>query len=90
MSAEPDAFLTVAEIASILKLNPQTVRNWIDAGRLPAHHLGRRVRVKREDFDALIESGQTRSAAPPAEPQAQAFWEGDYHPMPVLTLGESG
>jgi hypothetical protein len=24
-----DEFLTVAEIAGILKLNPQTVRNWI-------------------------------------------------------------
>jgi DNA-binding CsgD family transcriptional regulator len=29
VSAESDAFLTVAEIAEILKLNQQTVRNWI-------------------------------------------------------------
>jgi len=26
---EPDDFMTVAEVASILKLNQQTVRNWI-------------------------------------------------------------
>ena len=26
-----DSFLTVAEVAELLKLNQQTVRNWIDA-----------------------------------------------------------
>jgi excisionase family DNA binding protein len=31
----PEDFTTVAEIAAILKLNQQTVRNWIDAGKLP-------------------------------------------------------
>jgi excisionase family DNA binding protein len=31
-----DEYLTVNEIAEHLKLNPQTVRNWIDAGSLPA------------------------------------------------------
>jgi Helix-turn-helix domain len=29
---EPDDFMTVADVASILKLNQQTVRNWIDHG----------------------------------------------------------
>ena len=29
----PDEFMTVAEVAAILKLNQQTVRNWIDAPR---------------------------------------------------------
>jgi hypothetical protein len=29
---QPDDFMTVAEIASILKLNQQTVRNWIQSG----------------------------------------------------------
>ncbi len=49
-----DEFLTVAEIASILKLNQQTVRNWIDQGSLPALRVGRRVRVLRRDLDQLI------------------------------------
>lgn len=48
--------MTVAGIASILKLNQQTVRNWIDAGRLPALHIGRRVRIRRAGFDTLPES----------------------------------
>jgi excisionase family DNA binding protein len=46
--------MTVAEVATILKLNQQTVRNWIDDGKLPAIHVGRRVRVKRSDFERLI------------------------------------
>jgi excisionase family DNA binding protein len=31
-----DGFLTVAEVAAILKLDQQTIRNWIDAGSLAA------------------------------------------------------
>jgi excisionase family DNA binding protein len=60
-------FLTVVEVAETLKLNPQTVRNWIDAGQLPAVHIGRRVRIKREDFDRLIEQGYTSSTSPATE-----------------------
>ena len=62
MSAGGDESLTVAEIAQILKLNQQTVRNWIDQGTLPALRVGRRVRVRRSDFDALVERGRTAPA----------------------------
>jgi excisionase family DNA binding protein len=61
---EPDEFMTVAEIAAILKLNQQTIRNWIDQGTLPALHIGRRVRVRRADFDALIEASAGRQEQP--------------------------
>jgi excisionase family DNA binding protein len=40
-----DEFLTVVEVVAILKLNQQTVRNWIVEGSLPAIRVGRRVRV---------------------------------------------
>jgi predicted transcriptional regulator len=52
-----DEFLTVNEIAELLKLNPQTVRNWIDQAMLPAIRVlpvplklgdGRRTRVAEE------------------------------------------
>jgi excisionase family DNA binding protein len=56
----------------ILKLNPQTVRNWIDAGTLPAVRLGRRVRIKRSDFDAFVEAGYTSPGKPPV-----GIWDGD-------------
>jgi excisionase family DNA binding protein len=53
----PDEFLTVAET---LKLNQQTIRNWIDQGELPAIRVGgRRVRVRQTDFDAFLARAQT-------------------------------
>lgn len=75
-----DAFLTVAEVATLLKLNQQTVRNWIDAGSLPAVRVGRRVRIPRSALDQLIESGSQGSApAPPSPggPSADDFWGGE-------------
>jgi len=40
-------FLTVAEVAEELHVNQQTVRNWIDEGKLTALRIGRRVRIQR-------------------------------------------
>jgi excisionase family DNA binding protein len=36
----PDEFLTVADVAELLKLNQQTIRNWLDRGELPAFGSG--------------------------------------------------
>ena len=60
-----------------LKLNQQRIRNWIDSGYLPAIRIGRRVRVKRSDFDALLEASYTGSKQTPA-----GVWGGDV-PAPV-------
>lgn len=75
-----DSFLTVAEVADILKLNQQTVRNWIDQGSLPAVRVGRRVRILRSDFDRLVEEGYRSGVAPAARqvsPSAEDFWGGE-------------
>lgn len=61
-SDAPDTFLTVAEVAGILKLNQQTVRNWIDQGSLPALRVGRRVRIRRSDFERILAEGYTGSS----------------------------
>ena len=58
-SDAPDTFLTVAEVAGILKLNQQTVRNWIDQGSLSALRVGRRVRIRRSDFERILAEGYT-------------------------------
>jgi excisionase family DNA binding protein len=42
--------LSVAEIADRLKLSEKTVRRWIERGDLPAHHLGRAVRISEDDL----------------------------------------
>ncbi len=88
MISPDEEFLTVAEVATILKLNKQTVRNWIDAGALPAVRVGtRRVRIRRSDFEHFLEQGETRPARQPANEQtpAQAFWEGELQPAPLAS-----
>jgi excisionase family DNA binding protein len=63
-----DEFLTVNEIAEHLRLTQQTVRNWIDQGSLPAIRVGRRVRVRRIDFDRLVSAGATLADSPEPAP----------------------
>lgn len=74
-----ESFLTVAEVAELLKLNQQTVRNWIDAGSLPALRVGRRVRIKRSDLERLLEQGYSAGGATrkAAGPSAEDFWGGE-------------
>jgi excisionase family DNA binding protein len=39
-------------------MNPQTIRNWIDAGQLPAIRMGQRwVRIRRETLADVLENG---------------------------------
>ncbi len=75
MSEPPDEFMTVAEVAATLKLNQQTVRNWIDKGELPALHVGRRVRIRRSDFDRLIEASYVGRPEP-----NESIWDGEVPP----------
>jgi excisionase family DNA binding protein len=74
-----DSFLTVAEVAELLKLNQQTVRNWIDQGSLPALRVGRRVRIRRSDLERVLEQGATApsAAAEVIGPSAEDFWGGE-------------
>ena len=75
-----ESYLTVAEVAATLKLNQQTVRNWIDAGTLPALRVGRRVRIKRSDFERILEESYSAGVTPPgrrASPSADDFWGGE-------------
>jgi excisionase family DNA binding protein len=79
-TSSQESFLTVAEVAEMLKLNQQTVRNWIDQGSLPAVRVGRRVRILQSDFDRLVEEGYRSSGAPAARtvgPNAEDFWGGE-------------
>ena len=81
-SEHDDAFLTVAEVAELLKLNQQTVRNWIDAGSLPAFRVGRRVRILRTDLEQILAKGRQGNSdaawtAPSGGPSAQDFWGGE-------------
>lgn len=93
---DPDEeYLTVAEVAETLKLNQQTVRNWIDQGSLPALRVGRRVRIKRSDFRRILDQGYSGSpaAAAPVGPSAEDFWGGEpvgVAESPLTFAGETG
>lgn len=73
-------YLTVAEVAELLRLNQQTVRNWIDQGSLPALRVGRRVRIKRSDLDRVLSEGYSAGSnggGVDAGPSAEDFWGGE-------------
>lgn len=55
-----DELLTVQETAALLRVQPSTVRAWMRPSqgrrqRLPYVKLGRCVRIRRSDAEALIE-----------------------------------
>jgi excisionase family DNA binding protein len=83
---QEESYLTVAEVAATLKLNQQTVRNWIDQGSLPALRVGRRVRIKRSDFERILEESYSGAgSAADAGPSADDFWSGE-----LVGLAEPG
>lgn len=62
--------LTVEEAAALLRVRPSTVRSWLKPSqgrrqRLPYVKMGRCVRIRRRDAEALIESNLV-----PAQPQS--------------------
>lgn len=64
-----DELLTVQEVADQLRLNQQTVRNWLTDGKLASVRVGsRRVRIRRAGLDALLGKSTTGERRPKAEP----------------------
>lgn len=51
-------FLTVQEIAKILKINPLTVYEYIRTGKLTPVKLGRTYRITQNDFEKFIEQNK--------------------------------
>jgi excisionase family DNA binding protein len=75
-----EPFMTLADIASILKLNQQTVRNWLDAGLLPCTRVGRRVLIRRSAFDSLIDAGYNGPPTHAKTTPSFNVWEGEIPP----------
>ncbi len=56
------AFLTVAEVAAMLRVSNMTVYRLINAGALPAVRVGKSYRLTEADVDAYLQQGYTETA----------------------------
>jgi excisionase family DNA binding protein len=63
-------FLTVGDVADSLRVHPQTVRAWIARGDLRAIRIGRTVRVRQADFQAMLKRARILSPIHSASPDA--------------------
>lgn len=53
-------YLTTAELATELRLHPETIRRWINDGKLPALRLSvNNYRITRSDADQLLATMRT-------------------------------
>ena len=52
--ANSDDLLRIEEAAALLRLQPSTIRSWVLRRKLAYCKLGRIVRIRRADVDALI------------------------------------
>jgi len=54
-------FVTVAEVASQLRVSNMTVYRLVQAGQLPAIRVGRSYRIREEDVDKYLASQYTQA-----------------------------
>lgn len=54
-------FLTVAEVAELLRVSTMTVYRLIKSGELPAARIGKSYRVREDDIDAYLEERFTQA-----------------------------
>jgi excisionase family DNA binding protein len=59
-SAAKECFLTIAEVAEILRLHPRTVREYVRRGELQGRLIGGRWRFRRKDVDAFFDAAPSR------------------------------
>jgi excisionase family DNA binding protein len=85
-----DEILTVAQVAAQFHVTPQTVRSWIDSGKLKAGRVGKAYVILRGDVFAMVEHAASerqhseRAAWPdereselsPAGGRPRALWAG--------------
>lgn len=48
-------YLSIKELAELVGVHPNTVHNWINAGKLRAYKVGKLIRIKKEDFEDFIQ-----------------------------------
>jgi excisionase family DNA binding protein len=69
--------ITVPEAARRVRKNPETIRRWIRAGKLPAHKVGTQHLIEEQDLDDAFE--EEPKMLPTAPGRDVTFWGA---PMP--------
>jgi excisionase family DNA binding protein len=59
-----DDILNVQQVAAQFSVTPQTVRSWIDRGKLKAGRVGKAYRILRRDVYAMLEHAATERQTP--------------------------
>ena len=59
-----DDILNVQQVAAQFSVTPQTVRAWIDGGKLKAGRVGKAYRILRRDVYAMLEHAATERQTP--------------------------
>jgi excisionase family DNA binding protein len=59
-----DDILNVQQVAAQFSVTPQTVRSWIDSGKLKAGRVGKAYRILRRDVYAMLEHAATERQTP--------------------------
>lgn len=50
----PESFLTVPEVADLLRVSRMTIYRLVEAGAIPANRIGRSIRVRERDLDGFL------------------------------------
>lgn len=50
----PPQLHSIQQVALQCEVSTKTIRRWIAAGDLHAHHLGRQIRISQEDMVAFL------------------------------------
>lgn len=77
MKLDEMEFLTTAQVASKLQLNPQVVLRKINSGEIPAYKIGKEWRVADHDLLSWLEKHSNQRRESPRKKVEQTFFKDD-------------
>lgn len=77
MAVDDPGFLTVKEVAALLRVSGMTVTRLIADGELAAKRVGRRFRIREADFRAYLDGTDVRAAPLAAVRELAESWAAD-------------
>lgn len=76
VAAPASDYLTPDEAGALARVKPETVREWVRQGRLPGHHAGRSLRVRRDELEGFMRGRQEGPTEAELEKRALAIVRG--------------